>query len=131
WCHRRGPSEAVELLSQGLLITTLLLVFPITWYWMLIVLLLPCAATLLALRQLPRPPRWWLALLVGSLVPAAGPGWAVIRLPGWLQQAHLVGPAAWQLLLIGLPTVGLLCFAGAQVWLLWHARISQARETRG
>ncbi|MGH9614958.1 MAG: glycosyltransferase family 87 protein, partial [Bryobacteraceae bacterium] len=130
WCHQRGTSEAVELLSQGLLMTALLLAFPITWYWMLITLLLPCAATLLALRQLPRPPRWWLALLVGSLVPAAGPGWAAIRLPVWLQQAHLASPAAWQLLVVGLPTVGLLCFAWAQFWLLWQASSALALDAR-
>jgi hypothetical protein len=119
--HRRGRSEAVELLSQGLLVTALLLAFPITWYWMLITLLVPCATTLLALGQLPRPPRWWFALLLGGLVPAAGPGWAMIRLPVWLQGLHIASPANWQLLVLAVPTVGLLCFAGAQAWLLWRA----------
>jgi hypothetical protein len=121
WSHRQGGSEAVELLSQGLLVTALLLAFPITWYWMLITLLLPCATTLLALRQVARPPRWWFALLLGGLLPAAGPGWAAIRLPVLLQQAGIADPAAWQLPVMGLPTVGLLCVASAQAWLLWRA----------
>ncbi len=121
WSQRRGGSEAAALLGQGLLVTTLLLAFPITWYWMLITLLAPAATTLLALRQLPRPPRWWLALLLGGLVPAAGPGWAMIRLPVWLQGLRLADPASWQLFALALPTVGLLCFAGAQAWLLWRA----------
>ncbi|HLW01178.1 MAG TPA: glycosyltransferase family 87 protein [Ktedonobacterales bacterium] len=127
-CHRHGPSEAVELLSQGLLVTALLLAFPITWYWMLITLLLPCAAMLLALRQLSRPPRWWWALAVSGLFLEAGPGWAAIRLPIWLSQVHIASPASWQLLVIGLPTVGLVCFAAAQAWLLWQASISQAKQ---
>ncbi len=124
WSYRRGDSEVVDLLSMGLLVTALLLAFPMTWYWMLITLLLPCATTLLALRQLPRPPRWWLALLVGGLLPVAGPGWIAIRLPEWLQQVEHAGPVAWHFLVLGLPTVGLLCFAGAQAWLLW--RVSAA-----
>jgi hypothetical protein len=125
WSQRRGASEATELLSQGLLVTALLLAFPITWYWMLITLLVPAATTLLALRQLPRPPRWWFALLLGGLVPAAGPGWAAIRLPVWLQGLHITDPANWQLLALALPGVGLLCFAGAEAWLLWRASAPQ------
>ncbi len=129
WSYRRGASEAVELLSQGLLVTALVLAFPITWYWMVITLLVPCATTLLALRQLPRPPRWWIALAIGGLLPMAGPGWVAIRLPVWLQQARIASPASWQLLVLGLPTVGLLCFVGAQCWLLCRASAARASQT--
>ncbi len=123
--QQQGRSEVVDLLSQGLLVTALLLVFPILWYWMLITILLPCATTLLALRQLPRPPRWWAALLLGGLLPLAGPGWLAIRLPAWLPHVQTTGPAWWQLLVIGWPTIGLLCFAGAQAWLLWRVGAAQ------
>jgi hypothetical protein len=108
-----------------MLVTTLLLVFPVSWYWMLIALLLPYTTTLLALRKLARPPRWWYVLLILGVLPTLGPGWAALRF-GWdLTLSHAGGPAGWEALLFDISTLGLLVFIGAQSWLLWWARQQQ------
>lgn len=125
WCTRQAGSEAVELLSQGLLITMALLFFPLIWYQGLVVLLLPAVTTMLALRQLLRPPRWWFALLGLSALPLLEPSW-LTTCAEWLlgyQNALLDWIAE---ALVALPTCGLLLFAGVQAWLLWRASASQA-----
>lgn len=121
YCSRKVRPEVGELLTQGLLVVMLLLVFPITWYWGLVTLILPAATTWLALQQLPRPPRWWALLLLG-LIPLLIPGGILVALPGWLltyQDSKLAGLAN---LLTWLPTCALLLFAGVQAQLLWWAR---------
>ncbi|HEU5198686.1 MAG TPA: hypothetical protein VFU32_03560, partial [Ktedonobacterales bacterium] len=115
-------SEAVRLLTLGLLLTMILLTFPATWYWGMITLLLPCATTMLALRRLNKPPAWWLLLLEGSLLLPFGGAWLVIQFTSGLLQ----GPAAAShlgiaTLLFDVPTAGVLLFAGLQAWLLWWA----------
>lgn len=119
WRCRKTTSEVAGLLSQSLLITISLLVFPITWLWGLITILLPCTMLLLALRLLPRPPRWWFVLLAAGLLP-------LLLHPAWLQalagfpfSAHLAGLDALRTLFLGLPTLGLLLFTAAQALLLW------------
>ncbi|HEY7126442.1 MAG TPA: glycosyltransferase family 87 protein [Ktedonobacterales bacterium] len=125
WWGRQIEGETAQLLSQGMLVTTLLLVFPVSWYWMLIALLLPYTTTLLALRKLARPPRWWYVLLILGVLPTLGPGWAALRF-GWdLTLSHAGGPAGWEALLFDISTLGLLVFIGAQSWLLWWARQQQ------
>lgn len=121
WCARRSPSEPVALLSNGLLITMLLLAFPVNPYWGQVTLLVPGALTILALRQLPRPPRWWIVCFVTSLAEPLGLGWLLIRLPWWLIQGGVAQPAGWVTLLLGVPTLGFLLFALAQAWLLCWA----------
>ena len=115
WCGRHEKSEAGKLLGSGLLVTGLLLVFPAVWYASMILLLLPCTTLLLALRQLPRPPRWWLLALEGCLLLLFGGAWLI-------PQHTLQGPATnltgWETGLFALPTGALLLFAGLQAWLL-------------
>ena len=84
WKSKQKPGSSAELLGQGVLITVLLLTFPLIWYQSLIVLLLPLATMVLALRQLPRPPRWWKVVLWICLVALAIPGWMMLDLPGTL-----------------------------------------------
>jgi hypothetical protein len=119
WCRRKTISEVTELLSQSLLITVSLLVFPITWLWGLITILLPCAMLLLALRLLPRPPRWWFVLLAAGVLPMLLHHSWVSALAGFPFASHLVGLAVLRTLFFGLPTLGLLLFTAAQALLLW------------
>jgi hypothetical protein len=115
WGLRRAQGEAMETLCQGLLVTVLLLGFPITWNWGLITLLLPLATTVLALRSLPRPPRWWCVMLGCGLVLLVNPEWLPFLV------AHQ-NPIAGNII-FSLPTLGLLLFALAQAQLLfWAAR---------
>lgn len=128
WCRRANHSAAGALLSYGLLLTVLVLVFPLSWFYGLITLLLPGATTILALRQLPRPPWWWFLLLGGSLLPLLGdtPWFAMLAV--WVQ--HHVPPIARETtLLIGVPTYGVLLLAGLQAFLLWKARTLPPRPT--
>lgn len=120
-CSRRIPRKTGELLAQGLLVVVLLLVFPVTWYWGLVTLILPCATTCLALRELPRPPAWWFMLLVLSLILLLVPSWILVDLPGWLLESQNPLLAWLANLLTWLPTCALLLFAGIQAQLLWRA----------
>ncbi len=120
WCCRRGRSQAEGLLTYGVLLTVVLLVFPMTWYWEAITLLLPCATLILALRQLPRPPSWWWIALEASLLVLFGGAWLVIYLANWLFQRHLGGLAGWATLLFDVPSAALVVFAGLQAWVLWQ-----------
>ncbi|HEY7347359.1 MAG TPA: glycosyltransferase family 87 protein [Ktedonobacterales bacterium] len=126
WYRWRSPGEVTELLCQGLLVTVTLLVFPLIWYFGFITLLLPGATTILALRQLPRPPRRWFALLALSLLPLAAP-YSLFTLGGWLLERHAVGSVWLSMGLFALPTFGLLLFAAVQGHLLHYA--SARRET--
>jgi hypothetical protein len=116
--RQRLQSEAGALLGEGLLITTLLLVFPLTWQWGLITLLLPLAMTLLALRDLPKPPRWWYILLLLSLAPLARP-LDLQSLIGWLLDQQQGSLTWWEVPLLNLPTYGLVLFAWCQGQVLW------------
>lgn len=122
WRRKQGLEMPAELLCQGILMTLLLLTFPLIWYQSLVLLLLPVTTMLLALRALPRPPRWWWTGLWISLIILLIPGWVLLDLPGKLitYDAHrLAGIAA---LLAGVPTAVVALFAVEQVWLLWKAR---------
>jgi hypothetical protein len=119
---RLAPRPAPAALSWGILVTVLLLVFPLTWLWEVIPLLLPCAAIVLAQRQVGRPPRWWLVWLGFSLLPLALHRSWLLGMAGWLLHQQAAGLAGLGVLLYGLPTYGLLLFTGAQLWLLWRAQ---------
>src|SRR5690348_6467753 len=84
-------------------------------------LLLPGAMLLLALRQLPRTPTWWWLALQAALLFPFGASWLVV----WLANGLLAQPdnalTGWVTLLYDVPTVALLLFAGLQGWLLWRA----------
>jgi hypothetical protein len=123
-CRQRNKSAAGELLGQCLLLTMLLLIFPVTWYWGLILLLLPGTMLLLALRQLPRPPAWWRLTLQITLLFPLGAAWPCV----WLANALLAGQrnafTGWVTLLYDVPTIALLALAGLQGWLMWKANIA-------
>jgi hypothetical protein len=122
WRARRVQSETVTLLAQGLLLTMILLIFPATWYWGMITLLLPCATIILALRRLPKPPAWWWVLLEGSLLLPFGGAWLIIQFTsGLLQGSAATNHLGAATLLFDAPTAGVLLFAGLQAWLLWWA----------
>lgn len=114
--HRRTTLEPGMLLSQSMLLTVLLLVFPISWRWGMITLLLPCTMLLLAERQLSRRSWWqrgWLWIGVAPLLlrqswMAAVAEWLAPQAPGLV--------SVW----FSLPTLGLLLFAGMQASLLWR-----------
>jgi hypothetical protein len=119
-CQRQVRQEPAVLLSQSLLLTLVLVCFPITWDWGLLYLLLPGTILILALRRLSRPPCWWYIVLSLSLVPLLEPDWFISILPLWLLQQT----SGWRqaaTLLVGMPTYGLLLFAGLQSYLLWKA----------
>jgi hypothetical protein len=117
WRNRSSEDETIQMLSQGVLVTVLLLAFPITWRWGMITLLFPCATTLLALRHLPRQTRRVQALLWVGLVPL------LLRQSWVVAVANLLQPhsAAGEILWFTLPTLGLLLFTVMQFSLLWQA----------
>lgn len=121
WSRKRLQNEAFHFLGQGILITTLLLIFPVSWDEGLILLLLPITSTILALRLGPRPPRWWFVALGASLLPLLIPQTWSVSLSLFL----LKGPGilfVWAgVLSMGLQAYELLLFTGLQVWLLWRA----------
>ncbi len=124
WSYaQRVPPEIGEPLTLGSLIVVLLLAFPVTWPWGLVTLILPGATTWLALRQLPRPPAWWYALMVLGLVPLLLPAGIFLDIPAWVLSLHDPRLLPLAHLLTWLPTLGLLLFAGAQAWLLRRAHI--------
>jgi hypothetical protein len=123
---RSAPGEVTGALSLGMMVTVLLLCFPLTWFWEAIALILPGATTLLALRRVPRPPRWWFALVALSLVPVLIHWDWLPDLSGWLLRQQGTGLAGLGALAYDLPTLGLLLFAAAQAWLLWRVCASQA-----
>jgi hypothetical protein len=98
--------EAGRLLAFGLLVTLVVVAFPLSWVWALITLFLPVATLVLALRHLPRPPRWWWWLLGASMFLLN------IELVVFLQFHGL------ETLQVVSPTLGLLLFVGAQAYLL-------------
>jgi hypothetical protein len=118
WATRRSQSDVTLPLSQGLLVTMLLLAFPVNPYWGQVTLLLPFAPLILALRQVPKPPRWWYLLLAVSLAGPLDLGWYFYKVPGWALRQGV--PAGWVTLLFGVPMAALLLFAGLQAYLLWR-----------
>ena len=81
---------------------------------------------LLALRQLPRPPRWWMLALEGCLLLPFGGAWLIPQYTLQGPATHLTG---WETGLFALPTVALLLFAGLQAWLL--LQVSNRAVTNG
>jgi hypothetical protein len=121
-CRRRDTSAAGEVLAQGVLMTMLLLIFPLTWYWGLITLLLPGALLLLALRQLKRPPPWWWLTLQITLLFPLGAAWLSLWLANGLLEQPQNALTGWVTLLYDVPTAALLVFGGLQAWLMWNTR---------
>jgi hypothetical protein len=127
--NRYAPDEAIDLLSQSSLITITLLAFPLTWHWGLISLLIPGAMLILALRKLPRPPRWWFVLFALGLLPLLVP-FVSVRLVQWLIERPPGPPLLWlEHLTASLPAIGLLLFTAAQLLLLRWALLTP-RQTR-
>lgn len=122
WCHWKAPGEPAALLSEGLLVTITPLVFPLTWFFSFITLLLPFTTTILALRQMPKPPRRWFGVLGVSLLPLVAPT-VSLSLGAWFLEQHIAGAAWWTTFAFALPTAGVLLFAGAQAWLLWRVSV--------
>lgn len=122
WQRKQQMSEAGQLLSYGLLVTVMLLVFPTTWYWSMITLLLPGATLFLALRRIHRPPTWWWLALEASLLMPFGLDFPIGWAAGTLLHTYPAGFfTGWIALLFDLPTIGVLVFSGLQAWLLWQA----------
>jgi hypothetical protein len=127
WCRWKASGEAVGLLSPGLLATITPLVFPLTWFFSFITLLLPFTTTILALRQTPRPPRWWFGVLGLSLLPLVAPDIS-LSLGVWILGQHVSGAAWWATFAFASPSLGVLGFAGTQGYLLWQKAL-QRRDT--
>jgi hypothetical protein len=139
WKRRILQDEVVDSLAFGLMLTLILLSFPLIWTAGIISLLLPVTTMLLALRLLPRPPRWWwwilgssllllnilylplLPLLLDHLLQLIWNDQPVLGLLGAIEQAS--------------PTLGLLLFVGALAYLLASQSCRQPRagelETSG
>jgi hypothetical protein len=133
-CWRRRQSETVSALSLGIAVTVLMLVFPLVWFWEIIPLILPGATTVLGLRQVSRPPRWWFVLIALGLLPLLIHRSWMIDLAAWLLHQQTPGLAGLGAFSYGLPTYGLLLFAGMQAWLLWRAsapQVARAQEIAG
>lgn len=130
WCMRRAPTEPVALLSEGLLVIVLLLVFPYGWYAGLITLLLPGATLILALRQLPRLPQWWWALLSVAVVPLIRPEITVALYPHWMPVLQQAGLAGWGTVLVDIPTFALALLTGVYAYALWWASKQQVSFIR-
>ncbi|HEU5200999.1 MAG TPA: glycosyltransferase family 87 protein [Ktedonobacterales bacterium] len=121
WCTRHTSSETTAWLSYGLLVTLLLLIFPVNPFWGQVSLILPLATTIAALRHLPRPPRTWYVLFALGLAEPLGAGWFI---PGLMWKLVLNGTltrAGWETLVFDMPGLMFLLIAGAQAWLLWWA----------
>jgi hypothetical protein len=121
-CRQRDTSAAGELLAQSVLIPLLLLIFPVTWYWSLTVLLLPAALLLLALRQLKSPPTWWWLSLHITLLFPLGAAWLSLWLANGLLEQPQNAFTGWVTLLYDVPTAALLMLGGLQAWLMWKQR---------
>ncbi len=122
-CRQRHQSAAGEILAQGVLITMLLLIFPVTWYWSLTLLLIPDALLMLALRELPRPPTWWWLTLQITLLFPCGAAWPCIWLANTLLKQPPNALTGWATLLYDVPTIALLVLAGLQGWLMWKLAV--------
>lgn len=119
---RREADEGASLLSWGLLVTILLLIFPVNPFWGQVTLILPAATLVLARRQLPKAPRGWLFLLAVGLAEPLGLGWLFPTLLWNLVLSGRLPRAGWETLVLGLPSLLLLLLAGALAWALWQVR---------
>jgi hypothetical protein len=127
WCRWKRTGEPAGLLSEGILVTITPLVFPLTWFLSLITLLLPLTTTVLALRQMPRPARWWFGAVGVSLLPLIAPD-VSLSLGEWFLDQHIAGAAWWATLAFAFPTMGVVAFAGTQGYLLWSLCARRVRE---
>lgn len=126
WRYAHGVQREIgEPVTLGILVVVLLLAFPVTWFWGLVMLILPGTLTWLALRQLLNPPAWWYALVALGLVPLLLPAGIFLDLPAWVLSFHNSRLLALAHLLTWLPTFGLLLLAGTQAWLLRWAATSR------
>jgi hypothetical protein len=114
WRWYKPAKEETWLLGQSIFLTAALLAFPLSLPFGLIALLLVAANLILALRVLPRPPRWWYAGVVLSALP--------FTIVGWLPLAAAWLPTQRAQVLLDLPMAGLLALLGAQLYLLQRAR---------
>jgi hypothetical protein len=132
WCRWQAPNELDELLAEGIFVTITPLIFPLTWFFSFITLLLPFATTILALRQMRRPPRWWFGVVALSLAPLVTPS-VCLTLGDWFLQHQSPGAAWFATFAFDLPSIGLFGFACAQGYLLWkgarHAGEPAAKPT--
>jgi len=48
-----------DLFIEGILLTVSFLVFPLSWDWSIILLLLPCVVILTKIHRFPEQPKWW------------------------------------------------------------------------
>jgi Glycosyltransferase family 87 len=125
WKQRLLQDEVGDSLAFGLVLSLILLCFPLTWLAGIIVLLLPATTLLLALRHLPRPPTWWWWILGASLLLLN-----LLYLPLLLLLINRLLQLIWHgQPVLGLldavepasQTLGLLLFTGALAYLLvWH-----------
>jgi hypothetical protein len=139
WKRRILQDEVGDLLAYGLVLTLVLLTFPLTWTDSIILALLPVTTLLVTLRHRIHPPGWWwwilgtsmvlinilyvpvLPLLINGLLHVTWSGTPVLNLLENVTDAS--------------PTVGLLLFAGALAYLLvWQSNQqpkAAERETSG
>jgi hypothetical protein len=110
WKRRALEDEAGSSLAFGLLVSLIVVAFPLSWPWALITLFLPVATLVLALRRQPRVPRWWWWLLGASMVLL---NMEFVLLLAFIHQIHRLDK-----LEAVAPTVGMLLFVAAQAYLL-------------
>jgi hypothetical protein len=126
WKRRTLQGEVGDLLAFSLVLTLILLAFPLTWPASIIVGLLPVTTLVVALRHQIRPPGWWWWILGTSLVLMN-----ILYVPLLPQLIdgllHLIWNATLVLNLLESlkdvsPTLGLLLFAGTLAYLLvWQS----------
>jgi hypothetical protein len=135
WKRRMLQDEAGDSLAFGLVLTLVLLCFPLTWHAGITTLLLSVTALLLTLRHRLRPPRWWWWILGTSLVLIN-----ILYVPllplliDHLLQLIWNGQPALNLLdniKEAVPALGLFLFAGALASLLAWQGYRQSKAGKG
>jgi Glycosyltransferase family 87 len=125
WQRRSLQGESGNRLALGLLVTLILVTFPLSWPWGIICLFLPVALLVLALRRQASPPGWWWWLLgTGMVLLNIAYVPFVASLPGLsLQLLQHLWPNAVAISQLDtvegtFPTLGVLLFAATQALLL-------------